>query len=888
MPLFDDDDDDDGLFGGGTPIAKPKATALGGLFGGDDDDNDDDVGGSVSLFGGASTAQPKAAALAGGLFGGGSGSDDDGETKQPIAATPGGGLFGGADDDDAVAGAGSLFGGGGASANQPKAASLAGALFGGDGDDAEGPPSSLFGGGGTSAVGSLLSGSGMKTAEPSTAGLVASLFADEEPQFADSVDSLFDSDTQKQKLVMLDLVPTDGMDDIASSKHSSEHDDESSSDAGSSAPEVRYRVVDSEGAAVRANFDIMSTFVRTLPEGEVIEALDKKVNEKGVLRIHFADGWVSQMSSDGDKLLHWLGTAESDSGDSDNSEPEAEGQGEEKDLTTSMWEFFAPTHAAIAKLEKQQAAMGAVWMCSWCGCEEDGTPAKTAGPEGADTLCTACGVRYEETWTCDKCDCSRAETDGILPGPDAEDGTAQMYCAECGGDYAEEQAAERATVEAKQAQLRAEAAAARKLVEAAANAQREEDAALRAEQAAAARVRMEEAEAARMAADALQALRKRYRVVNGGVIRFGSSLTSPRADRAAVHVGEAIEVIEEIDDLASGQKRVKFADGWVSERSTDGTPILEPGTEWFRVVAPTPIRVGVSSTAESPPVVLQQTLSVGDIVKAREVVQDDDGYEPEEGEVPALHVRISVDRWVSEVDTEGNMLLEAIDTAERFQLEEAELTARAVAEKQERQRLQSELVAAKAAAQAQADADAQAREEAEWAERLAAAKAKQDSADATEVGEWLQKEGLSAYSVAFYEQGYEDLAVLKSVRIEEVDQVLQDVEMKVGHSFHFRDILTALQMEDSMAVAQLVRSTQRDPFFNRPPLEIGFMSFLCFPSLIFHRFAHAGAKRAASRSRQTYRSRIGGHRSGRTAAAGGVGKGGRAAIRTHPRTAKGS
>ena len=39
-------------------------------------------------------------------------------------------------------------------------------------------------------------------------------------------------------------------------------------------------------------------------------------------------------------------------------------------------------------------ASGAAWRCAWCSRGLDQTPRARAGPDGAKTLCNACGLRY--------------------------------------------------------------------------------------------------------------------------------------------------------------------------------------------------------------------------------------------------------------------------------------------------------------------------------------------------------------------------------------------------------------------------------------------------------------------------------------------------------------
>ena len=198
-----------------------------------------------------------------------------------------------------------------------------------------------------------------------------------------------------------------------------------------------------------------------------------------------------------------------------------------------------------------------------------------------------------------------------MPGPE---GTKGGLCTGCGTRHADEQAA--AELEKKEAEEAARklAATQREEVRRKAEIKRKADAAARAEQIAQEKVRAEEAEAERVALDAQTSRRKRYRVVNQAVVRLGFNINSPTADvnggRGSLHIGEVIEVIEErVND--NGVKRICFEDGWVSERAANGVVLLEPGSEWWRVIAPAKIRTGWALESPAPPPIFPQTLSVG-------------------------------------------------------------------------------------------------------------------------------------------------------------------------------------------------------------------------------------------------------------------------------------
>ena len=57
---------------------------------------------------------------------------------------------------------------------------------------------------------------------------------------------------------------------------------------------------------------------------------------------------------------------------------------------TCQWPFGS--RVTLANHIRQ--CTGGTWACEWCGCRETETPSKASGPNGARTLCNACGSRY--------------------------------------------------------------------------------------------------------------------------------------------------------------------------------------------------------------------------------------------------------------------------------------------------------------------------------------------------------------------------------------------------------------------------------------------------------------------------------------------------------------
>ena len=418
---------------------------------------------------------------------------------------------------------------------------------------------------------------------------------------------------------------------------------------------------------------------------------------------------------------------------------------------------------------------------------------------------------------CGWCNCAHKDTPKVMPGPPEE--CKEGLCLDCGTRYQDEQyEAEKEKEEALAAE-REVAAAGREEARKIAEIKRVEDAAARAEQMAHEKVRAEEAEGERVALDAQTSRRKRYRVVNQAVVRLGFNINSPTADvqggRGSLHIGEVIEVLEErLND--NGVNRICCEDGWISERAANGTVLLEPGTEWWRVVAPAKIRTGWQLEAPSPPPIFPQTLTVGEVFEAREIRQDDPADEDDpddEDMVEALHLRFAVGRWVSEIEPDGQFVLEKLAPEEQEQYESTARRAQEQADKAEAERVEAERIRTDAEARAKADAAAAAKEESIAKAKLEAVRIRQAEADGTEVGQWLRNLNLGMYTIRFKDQGYEEIYVLKHVLESRVDILMQEVEMTVGHSFRFREGLSMLQAED-VESAQDVLDAEREFLIN--------------------------------------------------------------------------
>jgi hypothetical protein len=375
-------------------------------------------------------------------------------------------------------------------------------------------------------------------------------------------------------------------------------------------------------------------------------------------------------------------------------------------------------------------------------------------------------------------------------------------------------------------------------------------------------------------------MRRDVPAVNQAVVRVGFHPSSSVAARGALYIGEIIEAVEERVN-ESGVRRLHFEGGWVSERAGDGTVLLEAGTEWWRVLEPAPIRTGWELESAPPPSVCAQSLEAGQVIMAREIMQDppdedgggspsgphswwqvDDGGaiafrrsrdlkdEADRAAFPpaaklstwravddaqdgwiqvdsgmwlptqymskttdgsdsddveeALHIRFGLNRWVSEIDSDGTFLLEKVSELEQEKLALAQRQRWAEEDREAARAREEQRAREEATLRASAAAAAAAQKEAERKRLEEAQRQRQAEADATEVGQWLHGQGLGRYSIPFHDEGYDELLVLKHVTEERVDGLMLQVNMRIGHSFHFREALSALQAEEAeMARARL-------------------------------------------------------------------------------------
>ena len=91
----------------------------------------------------------------------------------------------------------------------------------------------------------------------------------------------------------------------------------------------RYRLLDL--AMLRAGFELTSDTLGALEPGEVITALETRVNGDGILRVRCSFGWLSERAADGTTLLAEVPDGESSTGsESEESGTESKESAEDK------------------------------------------------------------------------------------------------------------------------------------------------------------------------------------------------------------------------------------------------------------------------------------------------------------------------------------------------------------------------------------------------------------------------------------------------------------------------------------------------------------------------------------------------------------------------------
>jgi hypothetical protein len=98
---------------------------------------------------------------------------------------------------------------------------------------------------------------------------------------------------------------------------------------------------------------------------------------------------------------------------------------------TSVWVREETSPKGRPEPAAKTAKKGRTWECEWCSRSEEELPStigKSTGPNGPDTLCTACSVHFKKgatvsphpprnangTWSCEKCGSSFEALPGII------------------------------------------------------------------------------------------------------------------------------------------------------------------------------------------------------------------------------------------------------------------------------------------------------------------------------------------------------------------------------------------------------------------------------------------------------------------------------------------
>lgn len=86
------------------------------------------------------------------------------------------------------------------------------------------------------------------------------------------------------------------------------------------------------------------------------------------------------------------------------------------------------------------------------------------------------------------------------------------------------------------------------------------------------------------------------RAVRAGVVREGIERSTPRV--GSVNAGEVLEVLE-VQTTREGQRRIRTARGWLSERAASGRALLVPSSEQERAARNGSVRLPRTSSAAS-------------------------------------------------------------------------------------------------------------------------------------------------------------------------------------------------------------------------------------------------------------------------------------------------
>ena len=502
---------------------------------------------------------------------------------------------------------------------------------------------------------------------------------------------------------------------------------------------TQYRV--EVPARVRAGFEAASEDRGIAQPGEVVDVLESRENDAGILRVRYTRGWISEFAGDGSQLLTAVEFAEDD----DESEFETE-----TDMTkgTAIDRFEAIGTAASkyvviatskvrGEFETDSAVMGAL---------QPGEVIETV--EGRMNPSGIMRVRFSRDTV----------PYGGWVSVRAGDGTRLLQ-----------------PVDRRIAEIEEES-----------ETEFETDTQVSDESETSVYTTGEE-EWRRYTpdnADDFQDTCQRYTVLESTVVRTEFDSTSQFV--GTLSTGEVVECLESRVD-SQGALRIKCSIGWFSECASDGTNLVREGTQWYRVASQAVVRTGrdISSSRS------KRDLMKDEVIEALEVWRIDSG----ETEAGLLRVRFQRG-WTSVTAGNGVTLLVPLPPEETVVQEAAkklllEQRYGPVGEKKPK-KLQKWQIRMEAEKKAREVVLAKIKEEAEWFARVE--EAKKTSVTMTEVAKWLEAERLPQFQRRFDAEGFDDLKTLKMLTYERMEAVVEAVGdgMKRGHVLKLRVALEKL------------------------------------------------------------------------------------------------
>ena len=144
--------------------------------------------------------------------------------------------------------------------------------------------------------------------------------------------------------------------EAASSTSVSSKDKPKAPAAGKTKP-VLPKFIVKQKAVLRSGFEMTSKPAggKPLTIGSEVQALETKINEKGVLRVRIKEGWVSEKAGDGTVLLQKVGAASEDTEEESEEDSEAETDMSELTEDESGSEFETDDDEDSSKSAKKSA-----------------------------------------------------------------------------------------------------------------------------------------------------------------------------------------------------------------------------------------------------------------------------------------------------------------------------------------------------------------------------------------------------------------------------------------------------------------------------------------------------------------------------------------------------